>query len=294
MKKSETLEVKTNKQNNLIKYIIFGIIFLIAGIVVGYFGATKYLEKKEEEPSNNQIEEGPKDITKETVYQSLISNLYSFIQDNTLFYDSRGISVGTMDNGTKLNYIYEYAMAKNLYTTETLNMTTVNHCDNNFIVDVNENPTLPSIVCTVNKIKADDLKNISKEIFNDSTLITSNNFNPTNSKSCIYDATSNNYVCGNILSNSVDSGKLLPKFTIEKVTMADDKEIVIYDKGYLVDTRDKVKELNDNYENHYLHSTDSTDYYYELKSADNLTFKHVFRTDDGENYYYVSSSVSKE
>ena len=48
------------------------------------------------------------------------------------------------------------------------------------------------------------------------------------------------------------------------------------------------------FDKYYLHSSDSTEYYYELKNADNLTFKHTFVTKDRVNYYYVSSELVKE
>ena len=68
----------------------------------------------------------------------------------------------------------------------------------------------------------------------------------------------------------------------------------IYEKGYLIDNRSNVDNPTDQYDNYYLHSFDSTNYYYELKSADNLTFKHTFKTEDRQNYYYVSTELIKE
>ena len=90
------------------------------------------------------------------------------------------------------------------------------------------------------------------------------------------------------------SGELESKFDVIKVTKDSSGTIIVYEKGYLVDNRSNVNDPFDQYDNYYLHSSDSNEYYYELKSADNLIFKHTFKTDDKENYYYIGTELVKE
>ena len=102
----------------------------------------------------------------------------------------------------------------------------------------------------------------------------------------------NLYICGNIANNNV-TGDLESKFTILKVTKDLDGTIKIYEKGYLLDNRSNVKAQHPGYDNIYLHSTDSTEYYYELRNADNLTFVHTFKENDNQEYYYVGTMLEK-
>ena len=89
----------------------------------------------------------------------------------------------------------------------------------------------------------------------------------------------------------LEDGEVVSKFEIVKVTIDDNNTITIYDKGYLLDNRSDVEIVGD-YKNAYLHSYDASEHYYELKSSDNLTFKHVFNNIDNK-YYYVSSELYK-
>ena len=58
-----------------------------------------------------------------------------------------------------------------------------------------------------------------------------------------------------------------------------DEDIVITEKGYLYDNRSNLTTPDKNY---YLHSSDSTEYYFELKSSENLYFIHTFvKNQDG-------------
>ena len=100
-------------------------------------------------------------------------------------------------------------------------------------------------------------------------------------------------ICGNVVDNSGITGALESKFSVIKVTKDEDGSINIYEKGYLVDNRSNVI-ASGQYENYYLHSSDSDAYYSELRNADNLTFVHKFKTDDKKNYYYVSTVLYKE
>jgi hypothetical protein len=144
----------------------------------------------------------------------------------------------------------------------------------------------------VTRISIAKLKELNEKLFNDEILDTSVPFNVDLDKKCVIDL--NDYVCGNVTNVYGYTGELESKFDILKVTKDSAGTVIIYEKGYLVDNRSNVDNPTDQYDNYYLHSSDSKDYYYELKSADNLTFIHTFKTDDGENYYYVSTELVKE
>lgn len=290
---SVSLEVKDPKKNNTLKYIIIFIIVLCIGVIAGVFLAHQYLENKDSKTDNSNISDDANvtDITDDTAYVDLINKAYNIVKDNSVFYNSNGIDIKTLDNGTKLLLVYEYVLNKNLFTKDNLLVIGNGLCDYNFVEDpIPDGQSISSNICSVMKINAADLLTASKTLFNDETINVNSNFSPTSSSSCIV----NNgvYICGNIISNTT-TGALEPHFEIQKVTLANDGTIEIYDKGYLVDKRSGVDNPNDQYENYYLHSSDSTNYYYELKSADNLVFKHTFATKDNVNYYYVKTSVVK-
>lgn len=275
---------ETKSKSNVFKHIIIFIIFLLVGLVLGFYGTSKYLgEKEEEEPKKSSPE--TKEITQDSMYQDTINELYAVVNNNTLFYSSKGVNISTLDNNTKLSLLYDYLVNKKMMTTETLNRNEFGACDNGFILDPSSS-NLPSLVCTVYKMKKDDFVSVSKMIYN-SEIDTNYNFIPVNGRSCV--SVEDTYVCGNTATQP--SGALEIKFDIQKVTLDPDGTIEIYDKGYLADRRDGVDNPNDQYDNYYLHTSDSTTYYYELKSADNVTFKHTFKTDDDTNYYYVSTEV---
>ncbi len=285
----EIAKLEKEKKSNFFKYILLFVLFLAVGIVIGVYGAMRYMAKKDNnEPMNNVPE--IKDITNDSVYQNTINSLYSIVNNNSIFYSSKGVDIGSIDNSNKLSLIYQYILSNNEYTKETLNKIDANYCDYNFILDSSGDANIPSLVCTVYKFKKEDVTSLGKKLFNDSTIIVDGNFNPSSTELCV--SVDDSYICGNIAT--AQSGTLEIKFNIQKVTMNTDGTIEIYDKGYLNDKREGVDNPNDQYDNYYLHSSDSTEYYYELKSADNLTFKHTFKTDDNANYYYVSTEVFKE
>ncbi len=278
-------------------YIIIILIFLAAGIGIGIFATTKYLKDKEEKeyvPSVVENEEGPIDITNDENSKDLINNLYSTINGNIMFYNSKGISVSTMDNTSKLKLVYGYLVAKNVGKSEQITSLFVGstNCANEFVTDPGVNTSVSTNLCTVTRISKAEFMNANKVLFNDEVLDTSVIFSPGRGKSCAVDGDS--YICGNVLDNVAYTGELESKFTIEKVTKDEYGTVEIYERGYLVDKRSNVNNPNDQYDNYYLHSSDSKDYYYELKSADNLTFKHIFKTNDKKNYYYVSTELVKE
>lgn len=284
------------KKGKALKIFLIVIIFLALGIFVGIYGTTKYMEMKEEENNQNDVveEKGPVDITDDNNYKDLIDSLYKTINGNVMFYSTKGIDMSTIDNSTKLTMIFNYLNSAKQGTEEILTQTYWGSgvCQNNFVLDPAQQNTTTSSGCTVTKFSRDLFVETSKKLFNDDVLDTSVNFNPSNTKSCIVDMQNNLYICGNIANNNV-TGDLESKFTILKVTKDLDGTIKIYEKGYLLDNRSNVKAQHPGYDNIYLHSTDSTDYYYELRNADNLTFVHTFKENDNQEYYYAGTMLEK-
>lgn len=300
MSQNETISenVKKKKSNHVVKIFFLVLIFLSLGVVIGYYGTTKYLElkDKENEPEEEVVEAGPLDITNNEEYSELITSLYATINGNTLFYSTKGIQMSTVDNNTKLTLIYNYLTAGKKGAEETISSTYFGSsvCENDFIVDPSDSTGLNSGVCTITKFDKNLFVETSKTLFNDAVLDTSVSFSPALGKSCVVDAVNNLYLCGNVANNSTVTGELESKFTILKVTKDEDGTIKIYEKGYLLDNRSDKKALHPGYDNIYLHSSDSTAYYYELKNADNLTFVHVFQRNEASNYYYVKTELVKE
>ncbi len=293
MEVNDTKKDKSNK--HLFRNILLFIIFLIVGVVVGYFGTTKYLEYRENEQNvdNNNVDNEPVDITEDEQSKELISLLYDSIEGNPMFYSTQGVDVSKMDNNTKLSLIYEYLVNNQHGTSENIDALwyDANTCSYEFQINEITDPYNPSYICSVLRLDKSLFKQISKKLYNDESVEVSSEFIPVDGKKCVTDINNeNNYLCGNIAKSSDITGSLESKFTIIKVTKDENGTISIYEKGYLVDKRSNV---GDQYDNYYLHSSDSTDYYFELKSADNLTFKHTFKTNDRLNYYYVSSELVK-
>lgn len=289
--KKEKKEKKSNKKNHTFRNILIFILFLVIGIGIGVYGTKWYLNSKvEDEVEEPNVKTGPEDITNDNQTKELINNLKSILMDDEMFYTTKGVNVATLDNTSKLTYLYKKLISENQGVKETSETYYGNTtCDNGFIVDESDG-TLVSFTCTYIKINKDLFKELNKKIFNDELLDTSVEFSPVNGKKCINDA-ENNYLCGNIVNESGVTGNLESKFTIEKVTRDEDGTIAIYERGYLIDKRSNADDPNDQYDNYYLHSSDSTQHYYELKNADNLTFKHTFKTSDRINYYYVSTEM---
>lgn len=278
------------KENNTSKYVAVFIIFLALGVSLGVFFTYKYLNSKEEDVGEPAVDT-LKDITNNKDYESIINNLYSVIKDNVIFYDSNGTSIETMDNTYKLRLVYKYITSVNKYPTETLQVIdyTNNSCSLNFVVDSNS-----TSICTISRISTSEFQLGYKKLFNDTNIDVSRGFfiDDFKQKQCRMDGT--DYVCGYYVNKISATGSLTPKFSIVKVILEDNGDIVIYDKGYLVDTRSNVVPSNDGYDNHYLHTSDSTTYYYELKSSDNVTFKHTFKLASDNNYYYNNTVVATD
>lgn len=300
MSKKETSSKEnkvSKKDNHLFKNIIIVIVFLAIGISVGIFGTLRYLDYKKELEEAEQVEnvdEGPEDITEDEDSQGLIQSLLKILDGNTMFYSTKGVSVSTLDNTSKLKLVYNNIVDNKMGTSEEKQSLWIGStsCDNVFITDVGENPLISTNKCSVYRISKETFKKVNKTLFNDDILDTSVEFQPYDGYKCVLDGES--YVCGNVAKTSDITGELISKFDILKVTKDEDGTIEIYEKGYLVDKRSNVNNPNDQYDNYYLHSSDSKEYYYELKSADNLTFKHTFKTIDRQNYYYVCTELVKE
>jgi len=280
------------KGNNVFKYIVLFIVFLGIGAVAGFFGTKKYLASKQNDEDTPVIDSGPEDITNLEEYSELINKLHAVVDGYSIFYSTSGISVAKMSNDTRLAYIYDYLDKNGKIVDDSLIANYgADNCINQFALDDSSNLYRNSNSCSIRKVERNLFNEANSSFFNDELIDTSVNFTNSNGKLCF--VSEGNYLCGNAIGNDNISGKLESKFSIVKVTK-EDGTIVIYDKGYLVDTRSNVVNPDDGYDNYYLHSADSTSYYYELKNADNLTFKHTFETKDRINYYYVSSELVKE
>lgn len=288
--------VKNNKKGSFLKIFLIVIVFLSLGIFAGIYGTTKYLESKEKENDDVVVtdEDMPIDITEDEEYKDLITELYKVINGNTLFYSTKGIDIDLIDNNTKLILIYNYLVSTQQGSSETLNQTYWGSsvCQNNFLVDPTGSDGITKNICTITKFSRDLFLQTSQKLFNNNVLDTSVNFNPSSGKSCVMDMTTNTYSCGNVSDTSGITGELESRFTIEKVTK-EEGIIKIYEKGYLLDNRSNVKAQYPNYDNIYLHSTDSTEYYFELRNADNLTFVHTFKLNDNNEYYYSGTSLEE-
>ncbi len=295
MSKKDVLveEKKKNKVNPVVRNILVFIICLAVGFGIGYVIATKYILSDDE---NLPVEETSNllDITEKDDYQELITSLLSILNKDSMFYTTKGITIATLDNTSKLTFLYEYILKNNQYTTDTLSSEYYGSpiCLESFLTDESEDLYSYSTTCTVKKITKNAFVDADKKLFNDDILDTSVNFSPEDGISCV--VSEDSYLCGNVNKISNVTGELLSVFEVVKATKDVDGTITIYEKGYLNDKRSNVVNSNSKYDNYYLHSSDSKEYYYELKNADNLTFKHVFKTNDGENYYYVSSELVKE
>ncbi len=288
------------KKNSKSKFIISFLLFFFIGGLIGGFGTYKTLGMKDKEVEEKEVKkekkvETPKeiDITKDPDYTDMINSLYGYLSKDNIFYSSVGVDLATMSNDNKLRITYEYMMNNNLFATDTLNPMYYGalSCTNNFSLDVivgADGSLSNGSVCTINKISLENFVNTYKKVFNDETIDVSQPFNPKNNRTCVI--SDEYYVCGNVNTNNSITGSLDSKFEIVKV-IKEDKKVTIYDKGYLVDTRSSVVNPDDGYDNYYLHSSDSTTYYYELKSADNLTFAHTFILGDDSVYRYAGTAV---
>lgn len=289
-------EKTSKKKGSKFKYFLIFLFFIAAGVCLGIFGTTKYLEYKDQEDKTPVVDEGPLDITDNEKYTEQLEDLLSYLNADPLFYDTKGVLASKLNNTSRLILIYEYIVKNELNSTEVLQpyYFGATSCHNGvFATDSLVNtPAESTTGCTINKIPTTLFEDINGNLFNDELIDTSVYFDIDITRKCVLDG--ENYICGNVKNISGYSGALESNFEIVKATKDEDGTIEIYEKGYLHDKRSNIDNLTDQYNNYYLHSYDSKEYYYELKSSENLTFKHTFKTDDNENYYYLSTELVKE
>lgn len=285
---------KVKKSEKIIKVVLVSL-FVFIGLVIGATLTYKFLIKDDdiETVENSELME----ITDDNKYTELYNGLLNILDKDPLFYSSKGIDVSKFDNNFKLSLLYRYMLRNNLVTRESIPSIYLGapNCQNEFITDPNEtDPNISSNVCTVNKINKQDLSDLNMKLFNSSVVDLSVNFTPFAGVSCVNN--NDTYLCGRVLETDKNyTGNLESNFTILKVTKDSEGTIEIYEKGYLNDKRRPTDpNVKIEYDNYYLHSSDSNNYYFQLDGDKNLTFKHVFKTNDRKNYYYVSSSVVKE
>lgn len=289
-----------DKDNNAFKYIFNFLIFLILGVTIGIYGATKYMNSHKVEDSNEEVVEESSviDITEDSDYSDLISELDGFINSNKLFYSSKGVIFSDLAPELKLAIEYDYLIKNKLDVTSTVDVPYIGSKTcvlKNGTVNINANFSTNDYgvvtydnVCNILKLSKELVVDNHKKLFGDLNydLI---DFKPVDGKICVFE--NNAYLCGNIDKVDNITGELIPKFEIIKVEKRS-SSIIIYEKGYLQDTRSSVVNPDDGHEKYYLHSSDSNEYYYELKSADNITFAHTFKK-NADNYVYEKTEVVK-
>ena len=292
----ESSYLNDNKGKSSFKYILFFAIFFAIGVGLGVVVTKHFLKDKDNnDESSAEVASDVTDITNSLDYKNTIDKLMQTINGNVEFYDTNGVSVSTMANDFKLRLLYKYiSKNNNQYETENINSSSwgSSTCDGGFLVYVLSNDDGSeyfSGYCTLNKVPYSMFNDAYHTLFNSSNLDLSQEIVIGNRK-CI--PAENNYLCGEIATDI--TGELTSKFNIIKVTINKDKDIQIYEKGYLVDTRSNIVNPDDGYDNYYLHSYDSNLYYYELKSAENLTFIHTFKLDDNNNYYYQQTELEQK
>ena len=279
--------------NNLFRYIIVFGIFLVVGCVIGYFGTNSFLQtKNKNNKNNNKPIKDIVDITNDSEYKTTIERLYSFINKNVEFYNSNGITINNMNDDLKFRLVYNYIIQNELAEKETIDSIYPGSivCNNDFLVDTNidDNGNSTNLsTCTLKKISTEQIKKVYMTLFNNNYYNLKEAYNPINNQKCIL--SNDNYLCGKITSNNEITGEVENHFKIIKVTKNAIGTINIYDQGYLQDTRSNIA-LDSNIK-YYLHSIDSSDYYYELKSSDNYTFVHVFEKNDDNTYHYVKTEI---
>ena len=285
---------KRNKSSGFLKFLLF-VIFLGLGVGGGYYLANKYLlEEEDSTPIATEI--GTKDITNNSEFSETIAELDNFLKNKVYLYNSKGANIDSLDNDVKLKIAFDNVLNNKYDKEDTIPRSWYGsiYCANNFLVDSIENEDGTSTnqdYCKVFYITKSNLESGLRVDFKNGSVDLVDEYRPKDNLLCLLQE-DGSYMCGKVVSSATDGGEIINKFEIVKVTIDEDNTIVIYDKGYLVDKRVGI-EVNTNYSNYYLHSYDAESHYYELKSSDNLTFKHIFKLDENNKYYYVSSEVYK-
>ena len=281
-------ETKEKNPGKFIRNVMLFAIFVVIGIITGVYGTLKYNDYKNSKDKKDipEMVEGPEDITNVEEFKEIIDSMIYTLNEDPIFYSSKGLVEKNMSNSDKLSHIYSIIEKEGKGTSEVLEQP----CLDTFLPDDPTNFWNKS--CSVKMINKSEFSSASNKYFNDEVLDMSVSFNPYGDIVCY--PSEDVYYCGTVKEPTGVTGRLEPKFETIKVTKEDDGTINVYQKGYLVDRRSNVVDPESGNTNYYLHSSDSTDYYFELKSADNLTFKHCFVSNDRKNYYYVSTEVVEE
>ncbi len=276
------------KAGSVFKYILLFLVFLSIGVVIGVFGSKKYFESKKTTPTSE--EKAPEkevvitNITDDSTYKAVVNELYASLAKNPAFYTSKGFNITEATNDQKLSLVYYYIVANKLDTVNTLPSSwegtycVFNEGVNSFIVDS------AGMGCTVSDIPVTLINETYKKLFGDTGLEITPTFPANEFKTCVL--VGEIYTCGRV-TGTIYNGSLQPKMDILKVETYDD-DIVITEKGYLYDNRSNLTTPDQNY---YLHSSDSTDYYFELKSSDNLYFIHTFVKNPDGTYSYLKTTT---
>lgn len=285
--KIEVVEKKDKKKADFRGVFLF-ILFFSIGAVAAIFGTKYFLEQREQENKKGDPVVEQIDITDKSEYQDTINQLYERIKGSSEYYSTQGISVESMSNNFKYGLVYDQVLTNGEYTDEKIPASYVGspECMTHLLVDAAD-----TTVCNISKIEKTVMEKTYKDIFGLSNLDTSVAFNPTNTKYCM--PVEGYYYCGNVGPISGVTGTLDTRFSITKVIKDTSGYIYIYDKGYLIDNRSSVIKT-EGVANYYLHASDSTDYYHELKSADNYVFKHAFKLGEDDKYYYESSELEEQ
>ena len=292
-KKKETLS-EDNKNNSTLKYIIIFGIYFVFGVVLGVIGAKKFLVSDDApEPLPVVEEEKEKDISNDPEYQETITYLKYLIGQNPIYYRSTGVDASQLTNDEKLKIVYEYVIRDTNLETATENLVSWENqeCSGGILSDLiyNDNGTSYTAgLCTYYVLPISKVMESYRVLFNNENLelVT---FDVDDRYRCVIG--DENFACGLYTRNDY-TGSIENNFLIRQVTLEEDDTINIYESGYLKDTRSFVNIPDDGIDNYYLHSSDSELYYYELRKDDNLTFKHVFKKDSNNKYYYVKTVVA--
>ena len=276
------------KAGSVFKYIFLFIVFLSIGVAIGIYGSTKYFESKKKD---NPVEEKTPEkevvitnITDDSTYTALVNELYANLAKNPVFYSSKGFNITEASNEEKLSLVYYYLVNNKMDSVDTLPSSwegtycVFNEGLNSFIVDS------AGAGCTVSNISVATINETYKKLFGDTGLEMVPTFPANEYKTCIL--VGEIYTCGRV-TGTIYNGSLQPKMDILKVEKYDD-DIVITEKGYLYDNRSNLTTPDKNY---YLHSSDSTDYYFELKSSENLYFIHTFVKNEDGSYTYLKTTT---
>lgn len=277
-----------SKKKDAKGFILF-VLFFAVGIAAGIYGTQYFLDRMAEENRKGEPVIEEIEITTKSEYQDLINELYDSLKGNSEYYKSSGITLDNMDKSFKYGLLYDELVSSKKDVTEVLQTTYYGSgvCEYGFLADYSDGTGVVN-TCTINKILISDMEELYKKMFN-RTDLEAVEFYPADTKKCV--VVGEYYYCGDATALTGVTGSLDTRFSIEKVIKDNKGNIYIYDKGYLIDNRSSVVRT-EGISNYYLHAADSKDYYFELKSADNYTFKHTFKLGEDNNYYYVQSELT--